>query len=240
MEPIEEPPGESLEHKKFRSIRHYLPIKKTYPADYFIPKEDPLFPLFEFLYKRNHELYKKLPKRKNGDESFLHPLNLLYSLRRAQMKDPIDYCIAISHDYIEELVSLYEKENNLKDDQRAIKILDGYEDEVFETFEQELEDFCKKNNIKNFNCAVDTIVKTIKVLTRHKRHYYYKSLSAIFNYPDADIKRRAITVKLADAIHNLHTINSFDAERQLYTGFKGLFILNNAKKYLLEQYGEKS
>jgi len=241
MEPIDEPPSNSLEHKKFRSIRHYLPIKKIYPAEYFVPKDDPLFPLFEFLYKKNEKLYKKLPKRKNGDDSFLHPLNLLYSLRRAQLKDPIDYCIAISHDYVEELVSLFEKESGLKDDQRAIKILDGYEDEAFEVFEEELKDFCKENNMDDKICygAVDTIIKTIKLLTRHKRHYYYKSLSAIFNYRNDDIKRRAITIKLADAIHNLHTIESFDAERQLYTGFKGLFILNNTKKYLLEQYGEK-
>jgi len=224
------------EQEKYRSIRHYFPIRRISPPEHFVAKKDKYYPLFNYLYKKTRKLYFELPPRKNGEDLFLHPLNLVNSLKKAKVQDILIYCVALTHDYVEEMVSLYEKKNKVELDKKGIKRLDDYEEKVFQDLENDLKEFCKKEKIKGN--ATYIIIQTLRVLTRHKRHYYFKSLSAIFNCKDQDIKLRAIQVKLADATHNLHCIESFDEETRLYTSFKSLFILNNAKKFLIDKFGE--
>ena len=50
-------------------------------------------------------------------------------------------------------------------------------------------------------------------------------------------KQAAIHIKLADRIHNVLSIETFNGQERIYECFKNLFILNNVKKYLLELYG---
>lgn len=48
------------------------------------------------------------------------------------------------------------------------------------------------------------------------------------------LKERALQVKLADRMHNILCLDCFDGEERIYQCFKNLFILNNAKKFLLD------
>jgi len=56
----------------------------------------------------------------------------------------------------------------------------------------------------------------------------------MFQHQDEKIKEIAIQVKLADRTHNILSIECFGEEKRNYQCFKNLFILNNTKKYLLE------
>jgi hypothetical protein len=76
------------------------------------------------------------------------------------------------------------------------------------------------------------------LLTRHKRHFYYRSISAIFTCKDEELKKKAIQIKLADRIHNIQSLDSFCFQGKIYQCFKNLFIINNAKRYLMDKFGE--
>jgi hypothetical protein len=232
MEPAEDG---YLEKKKLRSIQHFLPIKEPIPEKDCLPEDDPLYPLCNYLYQKTKLLYSKTPLRKNGENPFLHPLNVVRSLRKAKIKCGVTICVGLCHDFVEEMVDIYERENNVKEDKEGILLLDAYEEQVFKELDQEMRTFCEKNNV-NID-VVDQIIDTLHVLTRHKRHYYYKSLSAIFTCKDPEVRERAIQVKLADMLHNVQCLECFDESGRLYRGFKSLFVLNNAKKFILDKYG---
>jgi hypothetical protein len=101
---------------------------------------------------------------------------------------------------------------------------------------KKLNGFCHKRDV----CAqtVEEIVEIAKLLTRHKRDFYYRSISQIFQHSKDDIKEKAIQIKLADRMHNILSIETFDNGQRIYACFKNLFILNNTKKYLLDKYGK--
>ena len=225
------------EQKAFEILKHSLPIKKVLPANFFISRSNKYNKLFSYLYIKTKKLYEILPKRKNGENPFIHPINILYALKDAKVLNELTYCIALLHDYIEEEVDVYMVKNNLKEDKNGIVILDRYEVKVAKKLEDELLIFCKKNRYDLRN--VDVIMKSVKLLTRHKRHFYYRSISGIFNCDDNQVKERVIQVKLADRTHNILSIDSFDEQGKMYQCFKNLFILNNTKKYLLDVYGLK-
>lgn len=234
MEPTEDG---YLEKKKLRSIQHYLPIKELITETECLPKDNPLSPLCNHLYGKTKLLYSKTPLRKNGENPFLHPLNVVRALRKAKIDDGVTICVGLCHDYVEEMVDIYKRDNKVNNGKEGIMVLDAYEEEVFRDLEQEMRTFCEENNL-NLN-VVDQIIDTLHVLTRHKRHYYYKSLSAIFTCKNGEVRERAIQVKLADMLHNVQSLDCFDESGRLYRGFKSLFVLNNAKKFILDKHGEE-
>jgi hypothetical protein len=222
----------SKEYQVYKSIKHWKPINEIILMEELADSKDPLAPLFFYLYNKTKEEYKKFPQRKDGQDSFIHPLNVVWNLKQAGVENYITLCAAIVHDLVEELVDYYKKEKNLKEQGKSIKILDQYEEEVSKTLQKDLLNFCKKNKINPD--SVKEIIALIKLLTRHKRHLYYHSLSAIFIHPDKVQKKRAIQIKLADRLHNIQTISCYDYQGKIYQAFKNLFILNNVKNFLIE------
>ncbi len=220
----------------FRTLKHHLPIREIKQSDYFVDKKSEYYPLFLHFYKKMEAFYEHLPRRKNGEAAFVHPINVIFALKQAEVTDDITFCVALLHDFLEEMVDVYKKNEGLKEDKEGIPLLDAYELKVADALEKELVGLVEKHNLDQQ--TVQQILKPVKLLTRHKRHFYLMSISGIFNYSGEEIiKQRAIQVKLADRTHNIMCIECFDEQGRLYQCFKNLFIINNAKKYLLDKYG---
>ena len=189
--------------------------------------------LFSYLLVKTEELYSLLPRRKDGQEALLHPLNVVLALKGANITDQITLSVGLLHDYVEEVVDVYRDEHGLDEDGPDIEKLDRYEAEVFAKLEEDL--------LRHADpAAVTMIIAALKLLTRHKRDFYYRSISNIFQQSDEQAKEIAIQVKLADRMHNILSIECFSEEKRNYQCFKNLFILNNVKKYLLEDHSRIS
>ena len=52
-------------------------------------------------------------------------------LKKTWITDGITLCAGLIHDYAEESVDRYRDLNKIKEDEKSIKILDVYEEEVF-------------------------------------------------------------------------------------------------------------
>ncbi|MBU0459253.1 MAG: hypothetical protein KJ597_05770 [Nanoarchaeota archaeon] len=218
----------SPEYLNYKESEIWEPLNKIVPASQLFPETHPLFLC---LYRKIKEEYNQFPLRKNGEDPFLHPLNTVNFLIKAKVDDPITLCAGLLHDFVEENVDLYEKKHHLKNDAAGIKILDQYEEKVFKRLEEDLRTFCQKEKINL--TFVKKVVNVTKILTRHKKHLYYRSISEIFNCKNEKTKERAIQIKLADRMHNIQTLSSYNEENRIYQCFKNLFILNNTKRYLL-------
>ena len=231
---------EQTEKRKqhFEALRAWDPVKRVMRCEELFDLRDPYYSLCEYLYVRCKDLYAQMPLRKNGFDSFLHPINVLINMKRSGITDCESLLCALLHDYIEEQVDLYKDAQGMnEDDLYSRQLLDEYEVGLVASFEKELHEFCQKEAIDG--TIVGQIIETIKLLTRLKRDYYYKSISYIFGCKDPVIRERAIQVKLADRIHNIMSIECFDERGRLYQCFKNLFIINSAKQFLIETYGAK-
>ena len=182
------------------------------------------------MYLKTKQEYQNFSKRKDGTDPFVHPLNVVYLLQKAKIKDYITLCAGLIHDLVEERVDEYKKKNNLKEEGKGIIILDEYESKMFLELEIELKDFCIINKIDLNKLSI--LMRVIKLLTRHKRDLYYRSISEIFSSAEKGVKERAIQIKLADRTHNIQCLNTFNRQQKMYQCFKNLFILNNVKNYL--------
>jgi len=221
----------------FRTLEHWKPARKVISAEELFGPKNNSFPMFNYLYSLTEKTYSRLPVRKNGENSFIHPINLVLNLKAARVVDGLILSIALIHDLIEEEVDLYLQENKLDEkDYKTAEKLDKYEKQAFDKFSRELISFCQQENVSI--AKAEAVIETLKLLTRHKRHFYYTSIAEIFSCPNKEIKEMAIQVKLADRIHNVLTIEEFDEIRRIYECFKNLFILNNSKKYLLDKFGD--
>lgn len=228
---------QTKEYKVYRILEHWNKVRKILPVEELFDPKDKFYLLYSYLYDKVKTLYAKLPKRKNGEDPLIHPTNVILSLQSAGVKDPVTLTSGLIHDYVEELVDLYKKEQKLQENTSGVKTLDKYEEEMFKKLESELNEFCAKENFPKEK--VKDIIAVTRLLTRHKRDFYYQSVCNIFTCPDDKLKERAIVIKLADRRHNIVTIDSFSKQGRIYQGFKNLFILNSAKKYILDKYGEK-
>lgn len=231
-------PKETPEYRRFKVLEHWKPKDKLLEIEELIDKEKELFPLFSYLYAKTKKEYQQFPKRKDGSNPFLHPINLVWDLRQANVQDDVTLCVALIHDLIEEKVDWYKAKNNISESNgKGIRILDNYELKQSSELKTELKTLCRSKKISPKK--IDEIIEVLNLLTRHKRHYYYQSISAIFNCRDKSLKEKAIQVKLADRIHNIQSIACFREEMRIYQCFKNLFVLNNTKKYFFDRYGEK-
>lgn len=220
----------------FKALEHWKALKVVTSPAILLPSSNALHPLFSFVYEKMNTFYSNLPRRKNGDEPFIHPLNVVLSLKKAGVSDPITFIIGLLHDFIEEEVDIYKQRENIKEDDQGIVLLDTYEEKVLERFEEELRDFCVTQQTDEK--ALPQIVAGVRMLTRHKRDYYYESILSIYLWSDEELRNKVIQVKLADRTHNILCLDCFTEKMRLYQCFKNLFILNNTKKYLLEKYGQ--
>ncbi|MEK6950677.1 MAG: hypothetical protein AABX13_03045 [Nanoarchaeota archaeon] len=249
----------SLIYAAYRHLQHWQPARKILPAEELLERNQPLFALFSYCYALTENLYRQLPSRKNGEVAFLHPFNVVSLLKKAKITDQLTLCAGMLHDYVEEKVDMYkrqlEREGVLRNkvfqnnEKKKIEALERYEAQAFQELEDDLLDFTKEITEKGLprqqlslglrqnKAAISPLIGILKLLTRHKRHFYYKSISAIFDCPDQQLKERAIQVKLADRLHNILCLDCFEEKGQLFQCFKNLFILNNVKAFLAEEYG---
>lgn len=222
---------ESPAYAAYKALEHWQPLNTIVPPEQILDPSDHFYNLFAFLYHKTKKLYEQVPSRHNGDEAFLHPLNVAWNLKRAGVQDSFAYCVALLHDVVEETVDIYKREKKIPEDAGGIARLDEYEETAFGDLERDLREYGQQKDLPPG--SQEALVGTVQLLTRHKRHFYYQSISQIFDWPDEDFRERAIQVKLADCAHNILSIEKFSEERRNYRCFKNLFILNNAKEYLL-------
>src|SRR3989338_397519 len=130
---------------------------------------------FQYLLTKTEELYYQLPKRKDGQDALLHPLNVALALKDAKITDQITLSVGLLHDYVEEVVDVYRDEHHLDEDGQDIEKLDQYEGGVFVKLEQDLLQHTD-------TAATKLIIATLRLLTRHKRDFYYRSISNIFQH----------------------------------------------------------
>ena len=198
----------SREYKAYRLLQHWKPVTNVLPARELMNSKAQLYSLFLYIYNRTKGVYAKLPLRKNGEQAFIHPINLVLALKEANVNDQITLCAGLIHDVIEEKVDEYKRKKNIKEDKKGIKILDKFEDNVCERARKELETVCKENGIPLK--VSDELIAITRLLTRHKRDFYYRSICNIFMCHNPVLKRKAITVKLADRMHNILSIECFN------------------------------
>ena len=168
----------SKEYRTYKIVEHWKPQNEVLLVKDLTNPRRKLGKLFAYLYEKTKKEYKDFPIRKDGSNPFIHPLNLVWSLRKAGINDITTLSAAIIHDLIEERVDLYKMEKNLKEDKNGIKILDEYEIKTMNELEKEIKQFCKDNKI---NCMInEEMIEVLKLLTRHKRDLYYRSISSIF------------------------------------------------------------
>ena len=215
-----------------------LPKNKVLSVSDLFDQDDKIYPLAKIYYEKVKVLYKKIGPRKNGDDSFLHPTNVVNNLKSLTVKNQTTLLTGLLHDYIEELVDVYRDAQKIDDkSEHGKRLLDAYEIRLVTAFEKELTNYCEQFKIPKK--VVPEICLVLSLLTRHKRHFYYKSLSFMFTSgSDIKLRERAIQIKLADRMHNIQSIDFFDEAGQLYQCFKNFFILNNTKQFLLELYGK--
>ncbi len=220
------------EYKAFMELEHWQPLHTLVTPDAFLNSQDSLYPFFSALYAKTKELYRKVPPRKDGENPFIHPLNVVQNLKKAGVTDGLALCAGLLHDFIEEEVDIYKREHHVPKTKEGRALLDHYEQEVFERFEQEVLAVCAISNVSQEGCK--EVIKTLQLLTKHKRHFYYNYISTIFTCSDPLLKERSLQVKLADRMHNILCLECFTGEERIYQCFKNLFILNNTKKWLLD------
>ncbi len=231
------PSEKNLQHQAYEHLQHWQPVRRILPPEALLDSSNAWFPLFAWLYAKARKLYYEVPVRRNGEDPFIHPINVAVSLKKAKVNDEITLCAGLIHDMIEEIVDLHKAKNNMAADREGIAQLDAYEEGVFLQLEQELAPLFEESHLPLEK--VEELLKVVRLLTRHKRHYYYRSIAEIFNCPDPLLKERAIQIKLADRMHNVQCVECFDEEGRIYACFKTLFILNNTKRFLMDAYGEE-
>jgi len=222
------------EYEQYQILEHWKPVNEMKLINALVKNNTKEGELFLFLYTKIKEAYKKFPDRKDKQDAFIHPLNVVWNLKKSKITDYATLCAGLMHDYIEESVDVYEKTLGNNDEENT-KALEIYVQKLITELRGKIIEFSKSNNV-DLNLA-DEIIEIIKLLTRKKRDFYYKSISGIFSCKNELLKEKAIQVKLADRIHNIQCLNSFESSDKVYQCFKNIFILNNTKKYLMSKSG---
>ncbi|MBU1643795.1 MAG: hypothetical protein ABIG52_00335 [Nanoarchaeota archaeon] len=224
----------TLEYRAYQYLKHWKKLENLDELKRLVKVEGSLF---SHSYEKVESLCSLLSARKDGEDAFVHPLNVVYALKGANITDEATLTAGIMHDYIEEKVDLYQKSRGIRKTKKGIMQLDNYESRIMNRTEKELAALCKAEGLPAANG--ESVIEVLKLLTRHKRDFYYRSISNIFECKDEKIKETAIQIKLSDRMHNVLSIENFNEEDRTYQCFKNLFILNNTKKYLLENPTER-
>ena len=227
----------SKEYRKFKMVKHWQPANEILLVRDLTNPKNKFGKFFSFLYEKTKKAYEEFPTRKDGTNPFVHPLNLAWDLKKADIDDPVTLSSALLHDYIEEKVDFYKKKHGLGLTKNDVQVLDEYAKIVSSNLERVILQYCIKNKIKKD--IVSDIITITNLLTRYKKNYYYYSICTIFTHKNTFEKEKAIIIKLSDRMHNILSIESFTEPERIYQCFKNMFTLNNVKKYILEIYGKK-
>jgi hypothetical protein len=96
---------EYFAHEK---LSYWQPIRRVLGPEDFVSKSSKYYVIFCHYYVKVRRLYGLLPSRKNGEDTFLHPLNVVYFLRKGQFLghelDEITLLVGLLHDYLEILM----------------------------------------------------------------------------------------------------------------------------------------
>ena len=98
----------SREYRAFKVLQHWKPARSIFDSEKISRSK-----LFSFLYRKTHDLYNTMPKRKNGEIAFIHPLNVALALKDANVLDEVTLCGGLIHDFVEAGVDIYKEKNNL-------------------------------------------------------------------------------------------------------------------------------
>jgi len=173
-----------------------------------------------------HDLVKaeNFPDRKDGQPHLTHPVNVATYLQRAKA-DFLDVAAGLIHDRLEDKIDAVIASSQIDD-------VAQLESDLTTELEMMLSDECRSLGLPS--TYSHSLIQTTELLTRHKRHNYYRSLGEMFSCDEPAIQERAIRVKLADRMHNIQSLSAFSEKERIYQAFKNLFILNNVKSYLVE------
>ncbi len=220
------------EQTLFRNLQHWQAESNLLPASSLLPEKHPDFPLLAQVYSLVREKCSNAPLRKNGEEAFIHPLNVALNLRRASVHDVVPLCMGLWHDVVEDEIDSFKVRENIPDNLEGLKKIEAYRQEFLQLLEKTLYKYGSEEQRKD-------ILRGVKALTKIENQSYYRYISEIFQQPPGKLKEWVIAAKLADRIHNVLCIAQFTEERRIHEGFKNIFILNNVKKYLLDNYGKE-
>ncbi len=219
------------ESQMFQILRHWTPERNLLKPSQLLNKSDKNYLLFERCYNLVKEQCKKSPRRKNGEPSFIHPLNVVVNLKRSGIHDGLTKTIGLLHDLVEDHVDSYCESKIFGE--KCPSFLQHQELLIYTHLENEIKKYCTSEEIA-------LIKSSLQLLTRKKQESYYQSIAKIFHCKDTKVKETAICVKLADRTHNILCIETFSEKRRIHECFKTLFILNNIKKYLQKKIGKKN
>ena len=204
-----------------KETEHWKPseeIKIDHLLNYNKQKNDLLVFLYELVDA------EKFPDRKDGRPHLVHPINVATYLQRVRA-DFLDVAAGLLHDCLEDKV-----------DKELVNIssldVGELEHDLTVELEETIRGECQRLGLPS--TYPKALIQTTALLTRYKKHKYYRSLGQIFSEENRAIQERAIRVKLADRIHNIQTLSAFDEKEKIYQAFKNFFILNNVKSYLIE------
>jgi len=207
--------------KVFKEIEHWKPSDEI-TVNHLLNYNKQKNKLLVFL----HGVVKaeNFPDRKDGQPHLTHPINVATYLQRANA-DFLDVAAGLIHDRLEDKVDAVIASSQIDDVAQLEKDL---------TTELEVMISEKCQALELPSTYPRSLIATTELLTRHKRHKYYRSLGEMFSSADSTIQGRAIRVKLADRMHNIQSLSAFNEKEKIYQAFKNLFILNNVKSYLME------
>ncbi len=225
-----------VEYTVFQNLEHEKAITDLTLLENSVKELRGKSKLFDYLFTRTKEIYSKIPLRKNGEQPFVHPLNIIRFLEEAGVEDEATLCMGLIHDLIEEEVDLYKDKEDIKNYKSGMIQLDEYEESLVQKFREELYGASEAWDISKD--LINDVLEGVKLLTRHKQDFYYKTIMDMFAHVDENIKEKAIRVKLADRTHNILCIQCFSEEERNNQCFKNLFILNKTKIYLKKKYGD--
>ncbi|MBT3813853.1 hypothetical protein HOE37_05835 [Candidatus Woesearchaeota archaeon] len=171
--------------------------------------------------------FERFGKRKDGTDHLIHPLTVTHLLQKAGASF-LAQSAGMLHDYVEELVDATIARGGVPE---GLDVLDVLEEQMQAVLSLNLNDLFPEGGISG--ATPEKLISVVDLISRHKRERYYRSISRIFSCQDPEVKDATIQVKFADKIHAALTLSGFNERDKIYQCFKNVFILNNAKRYLI-------
>ncbi|MEK6901575.1 MAG: hypothetical protein AABX37_04485, partial [Nanoarchaeota archaeon] len=106
-------PPNTIPYKAYKVLEHWQPIHTVVSPTKLANAKDPLYPLFAHIYTLCHQLYLKLPPRKNGENAFIHPINIVWDLQKANITNIKTISAGLLHDYVEEQLDHFAREQTI-------------------------------------------------------------------------------------------------------------------------------
>ncbi|MBI2666467.1 hypothetical protein HYX13_02550, partial [Candidatus Woesearchaeota archaeon] len=215
----------------FHHLSHWEAEQRLLRPEQLLSEKNKSFSLFSYVYQLTQKHCQETPLRKNGEISFIHPMNVVLNLIRAGVTDEVTFCVGFLHDVVEDRVDTYKDTNLIGENEAGRKKLELYRQEAFDELKKELLVWCNSQQCEE-------IIEAVRLVTRRRSETYYTYIAGMFSCTNKRAKEIALQAKLADRIHNVLCIAHFTEENRIHECFKNIFMLNNVKKYLLDTQGK--